>query len=47
MAEQNVRMGLRIAHKGYVMENGAVTMEGKGEELLRSEHVIKAYLGGG
>jgi branched-chain amino acid transport system ATP-binding protein len=46
MAEQNVRMGLRIAHKGYVLENGAVTMEGRGDELLRSDHVIRAYLGG-
>jgi branched-chain amino acid transport system ATP-binding protein len=46
MAEQNVRVGLRIADYGYVLENGTLKVEGKGEDLLHNEYVLKAYLGG-
>lgn len=46
MAEQNVRVGLRIADYGYVLENGTLKVEGKGEDLLHNDYVIRAYLGG-
>jgi len=36
---------LKIAHRGYVMENGAITLEDRAENLLRNEGVKKAYLG--
>lgn len=45
MAEQNVRVGLRIADYGYVLENGVLAVEGKGEDLLHNEYVLQAYLG--
>lgn len=45
LVEQNVRQSLRIAHRGYVLENGRMVMEGTGEALLENEHVRKAYLG--
>jgi branched-chain amino acid transport system ATP-binding protein len=46
MAEQNVRVGLRIADYGYVLENGTLKVEGKGQDLLHNEYVLRAYLGG-
>jgi len=46
LIEQNARAALRIATRGYVMETGKVTMEGRAEELLENEHVVSAYLGG-
>jgi branched-chain amino acid transport system ATP-binding protein len=45
LVEQNARMALRLAHRGYVLETGNLVLEGKGEELLKDERVIKAYLG--
>ncbi len=45
LIEQNARQALRIADRGYVMENGVITMEGTGMELLNNEHVKAAYLG--
>ena len=45
LVEQNVRQALQIAHKAYVLENGRIIMEDKGQELLHNEHVKKAYLG--
>lgn len=45
LIEQNARQALKIANRGYVMENGVVTMEGTGMELLNNEHVKSAYLG--
>lgn len=47
MAEQNARMGLRLADYAYVLENGKVTIEGRGQDLIRNDYVIRAYLGGG
>ena len=38
-------MALRIADYAYVIENGRVTMQGTGKELLSNEDVKKAYLG--
>jgi len=38
-------MALRIAHRGYVMENGRITLEGSADTLLDNEEVKRAYLG--
>ena len=43
--EQNANMALKICDKGYVMETGAIKMEGNGLELLENEEVKEAYLG--
>ncbi|HEX2499852.1 MAG TPA: ABC transporter ATP-binding protein [Methylomirabilota bacterium] len=45
LVEQNVRRALGLCHRGYVVENGAVTLAGSRDELLRSDHVRQAYLG--
>ncbi|MFC7157427.1 ABC transporter ATP-binding protein [Halomarina halobia] len=45
MVEQNVKQTLRLADRGYVMENGEITMSATGEELLADERVVQAYLG--
>lgn len=46
LIEQNARMALSIADRGYVMETGKIVLSGTGEELSQSEEVKKAYLGG-
>ena len=45
--EQNAFHALKLAHRGYVMVNGNVTMSGTGAELLKKEEVRAAYLEGG
>jgi branched-chain amino acid transport system ATP-binding protein len=45
LVEQNVRQALRIAHHGYVMENGKIALSGPSRELLDNPKVIEAYLG--
>jgi len=45
LSEQNVTQALKIASRGYVLENGRIVMEGVSEELLSSDHIKKAYLG--
>lgn len=45
LVEQNVNLALEIAHRGYVLENGRIVLEGTARELLNSELVKKAYLG--
>ena len=45
LVEQNVFESLKIAHRGYVMENGSIVMEGKSDELKDNDHVKRAYLG--
>jgi len=45
LVEQNANQALKIAHRGYVMENGAITLEDSADALLRNEDVKKAYLG--
>ncbi|MGH2425707.1 MAG: ABC transporter ATP-binding protein [bacterium] len=45
LVEQNVRQTLQMAHRGYVIENGRIVLEGTGSELLANEHVKVAYLG--
>jgi len=47
LVEQNAFHALRLAHRGYVMVNGTVTMSGTGAELLAREEVRAAYLEGG
>ncbi|OZI31619.1 ABC transporter ATP-binding protein [Bordetella genomosp. 10] len=46
LVEQNVRQALKIAQKGYVLENGALALSGSGRELLGHPRVLEAYLGG-
>jgi branched-chain amino acid transport system ATP-binding protein len=47
LSEQNARLGLAIADRGYVIENGRVAMSGKGRELLQSSDIAARYLGVG
>ena len=46
LVEQNAAMALAISHRGYVMETGAVILEGKASELAGNDLVRQAYLGG-
>ena len=46
LIEQNAKMALTIASRGYVLETGKVVLSGTGQELLESDEVQKAYLGG-
>lgn len=46
LIEQNAKMALSVAHRGYVLETGKIVLSGTGSELLDSEEVKKAYLGG-
>ena len=46
LVEQNAWAALKIAHRAYVLEVGAVTLSGTGEELLNDARVRSAYLGG-
>lgn len=45
LVEQNAKMALSIADRGYVIETGKIKLQGKGEELLHNDEVKKAYLG--
>ena len=46
LVEQNARMALRLSQKAYVLEVGAIVLEGSAEDVARDERVKKAYLGG-
>ena len=46
LVEQNAGKSLAISNRAYVLENGEITLTGTGEELMASEDVKKAYLGG-
>ena len=46
LVEQNAKMALSIADRGYVMETGKIVMSGTGAELIESSDIHKAYLGG-
>ncbi|MER1954578.1 ABC transporter ATP-binding protein [Desemzia incerta] len=46
LIEQNAKMALKIANRGYVLETGNVVQTGTGKELLESDIIQKAYLGG-
>ena len=45
LVEQNANLALKAAHRGYVMENGRITLSDSAENLLSNENVRKAYLG--
>jgi len=47
LVEQNAYHALKLAHRGYVMVNGRITMTGTGRDLLEAEKVKTAYLEGG
>jgi branched-chain amino acid transport system ATP-binding protein len=46
LVEQNARVALRLAEKGYVMETGSIVVQGASKEIKENEHVKQAYLGG-
>ena len=45
LVEQNVQRSLSISHRSYVLENGAIVLQGEGKELLKNEYMKKAFLG--
>lgn len=45
LVEQDVRKALKLANRGYVLENGVINIKGTAKELLNNEEVKKAYLG--
>ncbi len=45
LVEQNAKAALRIAHRGYVLETGRITLKGEAKALMENEEVRKAYLG--
>ena len=46
LVEQNAKMALNIANRGYVIETGSITMEGKASDVADDPRVKQAYLGG-
>jgi branched-chain amino acid transport system ATP-binding protein len=47
MVEQNANLALQIAHRGYVLRNGGIAIQGNASDLLNTPEVQDAYLGGG
>jgi len=45
LVEQNIIQALKIAHQAYVLKTGKIVMSGRGDELLASEEIRKAYIG--
>jgi branched-chain amino acid transport system ATP-binding protein len=45
LVEQNARQALKLAHRGYVLENGRIVMTAPAAQLAESDEVRKAYLG--
>jgi branched-chain amino acid transport system ATP-binding protein len=45
LVEQNVFHSLSLSHRGYVLENGSIVLNGTGQELLRNQHIRQSYLG--
>ncbi len=45
LIEQNVKSSLKLCDRGYVIENGKITMSGNSEELLNDDHIREAFLG--
>jgi len=45
LVEQNIRDSLDIADRGYVLEQGEITIEGKSRELLKNNHIQEVYMG--
>ncbi len=46
LVEQNARLALKFAHRGYLLQNGNIVLEGSSEELQNNPEVKKVYLGG-
>lgn len=46
LVEQNAKMALKISSRAYVLENGRIVYSGSGHELMNSDEIKKAYLGG-
>ena len=46
LVEQNARQALSLAHRGYVLETGELTVSGTSEELMNNPNIKAAYLGG-
>ena len=46
LAEQNALWSLELSQYGFVMENGKIVMQGSYEELIKSNYIMEAYLGG-
>ena len=46
LVEQNAQAALSVANRGYVLENGRIVTTGTGDELLSSQAIKRAYLGG-
>lgn len=47
LVEQNARMALTVAEKGYVLQTGRFALQGTAKDLANDETIVKAYLGGG
>ena len=45
LVEQNARMALKVAHRGYVLETGRVTLSDKADVVMNDPRVRAAYLG--
>ncbi len=45
LVEQNARLALKLARRGYVLETGSIVLEGRAKDLMGSEHIKRAYLG--
>lgn len=45
LVEQNVAVSLKLASQAYVLENGKIVMEGRGETLLTDDGIRRSYLG--
>jgi len=45
LVEQNARMALKLAHRGYVMETGSIVMADRADVLLNDKRIQDAYLG--
>lgn len=45
LVEQNAQMALAVSNRAYVIETGTITIEGNGDDLLKNDNVVKAYLG--
>jgi branched-chain amino acid transport system ATP-binding protein len=45
LVEQNAKLALQAAHRGYVMDSGLITMSGNGKDMLNDPKVQAAYLG--
>lgn len=46
LVEQNAKKSLEISDRAYVLENGKIAYSGTGKELIESDNIKKAYLGG-